>query len=364
MGKESEARTLLEDVVGPGEVRVPKDAFWLGHLHLLAEICAALGDAARAGVLLEALRPYASRQIVAGRDGVSLYGSATRDLGLLAATAGDVEAAASFLEQAIEHNERMGSRPWAAQARCDYARMLLSRRGTGDAERAAGLLRAALDVARELGMEGLEEEILRLRPPDWLVAKPETPNTFRREGDSWLLIYAGRSARLRDSKGLYDIAALLAAAGREIHVADLVAFPQRGGRRLAPRGEGGIFATTSRGGDILDARARSAYRARLVELQDDLDEAERREDSERVSRARAEMDAVSAELASALGLGGRPRRSDDPVERARKAVSERVRYALRRIDRQHRELARHLEVSIKTGTFCSYAPEHPVAWRL
>ena len=28
------------------------------------------------------------------------------------------------------------------------------------------------------------------------------------------------------------------------------------------------------------------------------------------------------------------------------------------------EIARHLDAAIRTGTFCSYQPEHPVDWSL
>jgi hypothetical protein len=31
---------------------------------------------------------------------------------------------------------------------------------------------------------------------------------------------------------------------------------------------------------------------------------------------------------------------------------------------RRRELARHLEVSVSTGTYCAYRPEHPVVWEL
>jgi hypothetical protein len=54
----------------------------------------------------------------------------------------------------------------------------------------------------------------------------------------------------------------------------------------------------------------------------------------------------------------------DPTERARKAVTERIRTALERIGSAHPALGRHLENSIRTGIFCSYRPEAPVDWKL
>ena len=54
----------------------------------------------------------------------------------------------------------------------------------------------------------------------------------------------------------------------------------------------------------------------------------------RAERARAERDFIATELAAALGLGGRPRRTGDPAERARKAVTGRIRLTIGRIDRE------------------------------
>jgi len=64
-----------------------------------------------------------------------------------------------------------------------------------------------------------------------------------------------------------------------------------------------------------------------------------------------------------VGLGGRSRRLVSLAERARSAVTWRIRHAQRRIAAAHPSLGRHLENSLRTGTFCSYRPERPVAWR-
>ena len=71
-----------------------------------------------------------------------------------------------------------------------------------------------------------------------------------------------------------------------------------------------------------------------------------------------------AELASAVGAGGRDRRLGDTNERARKAVTARIRYAINRIDRAAPELGQHLARSIQTGTWCTYQPIDPVVWDL
>jgi len=115
---------------------------------------------------------------------------------------------------------------------------------------------------------------------------------------------------------------------------------------------------------VLDERAREAYRARVSDLQGDLEDAQGANDQERAARARSELDFVAGEPAAAYGLGGRPRKSGDPIERARKAVAERIRAAIARASQAHPALGRHLKNSIRTGVFCSYRPEATIDWKL
>ena len=152
---------------------------------------------------------------------------------------------------------------------------------------------------------------------------------------------------MADAKGLRDLASLLACPGEERHCLELAGRP----------------AETGGDAEILDDRARREYRARLVELQRELDEAERDGDLARTGRAREEMDALVETLSGALGLGGRSRALGSGAERARSAVTWRIRSAIKKIAAAHPSLGRHLENSVRTGTYCSYQPERPVAWQ-
>ena len=172
-----------------------------------------------------------------------------------------------------------------------------------------------------------------------------------READLWTLTFAGRTGRVRDSKGIRDIATLLANPGLGVHVSELVS-PDATGRA----------AVSSRGAVALDRRALTEYRRRLAELNDDLAEAEEHHDEGRAAKLVAEREFLLAELTGAVGLGGRTRRLGDDVDRARKAVRARVRDAITRIEVVHPELGRHLDRAVRTGTLCSYDPETPVRW--
>jgi hypothetical protein len=184
-------------------------------------------------------------------------------------------------------------------------------------------------------------------------APPPEENAFLREGDDWTISFAARTIRMRDSKGLRYIARLMSRPGREVHVGELVG--------LSDRESAALGAAT---GPVLDREARAAYEKRLSDLEAERDEAQEWGDLERAARAEAEMQFLTAELAASLGLGGRGRRFDDPTERMRKAVTNRIRAAVAKADHVHPELGRHLSHSLRTGTFCAYEPERPVEWKL
>jgi hypothetical protein len=184
-------------------------------------------------------------------------------------------------------------------------------------------------------------------------AVPPGRAAFVRTGAVWRLEFRGRAVTVVDSKGMRDLAMLLASPGREIHVLDLV--EASGGPSRAAAG--------ADSGPTIDAAARAAYKRRLVDLEDEIETAARNSDLGRLSTLEAEKEFLAAELASALGLGGRPRVIGDQAERARKAVAMRIGTALKAIESGHPELARHLSNSMSTGRFCSYRPDQDVTWQ-
>jgi hypothetical protein len=127
--------------------------------------------------------------------------------------------------------------------------------------------------------------------------------------------------------------------------------------------------TISDGGDageLLDAEAKAAYYARITELREELEEAERFNDLERLARLREEQEFIGAELARAVGLGGRDRRAGSAAERARVNVTRAIRGAVKAIAEHDARLGHHLERSVRTGIFCAYqpGPQGPDGWRI
>ena len=153
-----------------------------------------------------------------------------------------------------------------------------------------------------------------------------------------------RTLRLRESRGLQVLAQLVASPGQEFHVLQLVS----SGDDVTRRGRCGYRARWAGGAQLP---------ARLLELREELEEAEGFADAGRANRAREEIDFLTQELARAVGLGGRVRRAGAAAERARTAVQKRLRNAIRRIEEGLPELGRHLDQTIRTGTFCGYLPD-------
>ncbi len=285
------------------------------------------------------------------------------------ALAGDEPAAAvSAAATAVEIWCEVGAPYETATARLVVAEAL-ARCGNEEAARAA---RSA--AARSFEEMGARPTVQPMTPnADTLATRPtragaipdEDALVFRADGDTRTIRFDGTQVVLRDLKGMRYLAHLLSQPGREFHVLDL-----SGRRSGQPAGSeppgtdslpvGGVDGA----GPVLDDDAIAAYRRRLHEIEDDIEEATRQGDVDRVALATADRDYLVTELSRAVGLGGRSRTTGSTSERARAAVTRAVRYAMRRIAEHHPALGDHLDHTIQTGTYCSYNPDprHRDTW--
>ena len=115
-------------------------------------------------------------------------------------------------------------------------------------------------------------------------------------------------------------------------------------------------------GPQLDREALRQYRKRLAQLDEQLEEAEAHHDAAHYAKRTAEREALVAELARATGLGGRPRRTGSPTEKARLNVTRTIRHAITYLSTTVPDLAHHLDESIVTGASCCYEPRTNIAW--
>ena len=152
LGREAEAEQAFEALATDDFAGLPfnQNAWFVG-MGLLAETATSLGDARRASVLYDLLLPYADRVAVIYPELAT--GSASRYLGILAATTARWNDAERHFDEALAMNERIGARPWLAHTQCDYADMILARDGLGAAESAQMLLADAVTIYGALGMK-------------------------------------------------------------------------------------------------------------------------------------------------------------------------------------------------------------------
>jgi hypothetical protein len=168
---------------------------------------------------------------------------------------------------------------------------------------------------------------------------------------------AGAVTAIRDAKGLHYLRIMLQRAGTDIPAIDL---------SDTVAGHPGTGAAGGDVGEVLDARALSAYRRRLADVDADLDEARSWADTGRAEKLAAERDALLSQLRAATGLGGRPRVSGSAHERARIAVRKAIVNAIGRVAAADPSLGRLLSDTVTTGAICRYDPDpdRPVQWVL
>ncbi|MGY0003004.1 ATP-binding protein [Micromonospora sp. I033] len=313
--------------------------------------------------------------------------------------------------------DRMGARPWSLLSRAGLVAALTGRGRAGDAAAAARLRAETVAEARALGMTQVLHRLGEVDAPAPVAAGPvarpldadltvptpapvaaghvvaapapagaghvvaapagggqlvaagsgvvsgqrageaeaDAEPEFRRDGAVWRLAYGGTVAYLPDAKGLHDLRLLLSRPGVDVPAVEL----------LDPAAGPELVAARRLGGDpVLDDEAKARYRRHLQRLDNEIDRAAVRGDDRKVAALDAERTALLAELRAAAGLAGRTRRLGDEAERARKAVTARIRDTLRRLDDQHPALATHLRATVSTGSSCRYLPAEPVSWRL
>lgn len=393
-GQLAEARAELEHLARNGWTDLARDLAFLVSLTQLTEVCVALNDPTHCASLYALLRSFAhynATEIF----GAVCWGSVSRSLGLLATLMGHWDDARQHFETAIERNRAFGARPWVAHTQYAYARMLLRRGSSDDRARSVALLADALAAADVLKMMSLAERARALLLQaegtedrghaaagddgrDVRGEPEEIGNRFHRSGDYWTVAYGGTTVRLKSNRGLQLLAALLRQPGREIAAAELAAGGDRTGDTdpsdrphpsPVPSGREKDTDASARlglgdAGEQLDAQARATYKQQLAELREELTEAEEFNDTGRSERLRGEIEFLAAELSRAVGIGGRERRAGSHAERARVNVTRAISLALAKVNESHPALGEHFARTIKTGTFCSYAPDPraPIEW--
>jgi class 3 adenylate cyclase len=380
-GHYDRAEKLLEDAIA----LCPDDRHWLWEMQArpdLVLICVRLGKLVRAGEHLARCRQI----LASGEDWRGLVGHVARAAAVLAAAEGRLDEAEADFAQAVTILRRYHTPFEEAATLRQWARVLAA---SGNHDRASEKFNAAIEVYRSIAagqnwIERVAAERSRVRPPGSTETRIEGgraavgPNeestslerevVLRKEDDLWTVAYAGTELRLKDIKGLSYLARLMSHPNLEFHSLDLVAGaasngagedPDRSFANMRDEQVSGVGLHHGLGdaGEMLDASAKSAYRIRITQLRQELEEAKELGNLERAERAEEEIDKVSRELARAVGLFGRDRRAISASERARVSVTRAIKAAIEAIARKNPALGGLLGGSVKTGTFCCYVPQ-------
>ena len=145
VGRPAEAEALLTRLGAPSLSGIPRDYLWLFSLAVLAAVGGVLRDRELAGPLYEELLPYRGQMVLAQ---VSALGPVAHYLGVLAAVLGLPDEADEHFAFACDLQERTGARGMLVRTRLEWARLLLTRGGPGDVERARDLAAVARGVGR------------------------------------------------------------------------------------------------------------------------------------------------------------------------------------------------------------------------
>jgi tetratricopeptide (TPR) repeat protein len=354
------AATMIADAIEhpidiPSKERPPFGPLRLAPLlDAQAEIAAARGDHATLERAADELRAIAAQYPSSVLRANALLAEAR-----LCVLRGESDRAVALASRAVAEHTGLGAPFETAMARLVVAEGYES---GGHGDQAAFERRVARDALASFGAEVWAERCDALVSGSGRdVSRPsaQTARTlalFRREGDIRTVGWGDSSVAVRDLKGFRYIAHLIAEPGREFHAADLV--------RLE------THAASIRAGDagvpVLDESAKAAYRRRLIDIDEDIEDARAANDLGRVELAERDREYLVAELQRAVGLGGRDRTVLDDGERARVSVTRSIRYSLDRLAEFAPGVAAHLQQHVRTGIYCSYEPDalHPVDWLL
>ncbi|MEL7588521.1 MAG: hypothetical protein AAGU19_17555 [Prolixibacteraceae bacterium] len=168
---------------------------------------------------------------------------------------------------------------------------------------------------------------------------------FLKNSAAWEFTFEGHTVQTPEMKGYYDLQKMLNQPRQLFHCAELM------GNVLEDTGE-----------KLIDENARKQYQKKITELQSEIEEAEEYSNFAQLEKLQEEYDRLIDHLSGSLNIRGRARKAGGAVEKARAAVTWRIRNAIARIEQHHPVLGAHLSNAVKTGTLCSYKPDREIQW--
>lgn len=232
------------------------------------------------------------------------------------------------------------------------------------------LVRAERSKASDMGRKEQMAVEVEENHATTIAARDEMGDIFKRAGKTWTVRFEGKMFELNDTRGVRYIAYLLRYPGRSFSAVELASGLCAGGA-----GTASLSSTPSNGylkvrsdleaGDaVVDTRMMTEVKKRLEALRGRRLEAEEHGNTAQRTACDEELAQIERYLKSAEGLAGKTRVFTTASERARKAVSNRIRDALQRVEAKHPSLGMHLRGALKTGNAFMYQPQPSVHWEI
>jgi len=379
-GNVAQAAAHLEHLAAEEFADIKNSSCSMATAALLAEISAELKIVPYAAALYDFLLPFRDRYAIVETAGAP-FGSMSRYLGKLAVALSNYGQAVAHFEDAVNSDRKTGERVWTAYSMLEMANSLLLRGAPGDRERAGEILKLAAADGTDLGMHLLGERISKLAvgsAPAAVAAADPRPNSTNSEvisriplhknsngatmlpalacarlhqmNTGWELSYDGRSFRLKGLRGLTIIAYLLSRPGQSVSTLELACLGKNGEVTAGPNPASDL-------GPVLDEDAKRAYRTRVQELNEQLEQARAAGNETAALEVEEELCFLTREIARAVGLFGRDRRTGSDSERARVRITNSIKFAIAKIAEHEPALASYLLRTIRTGASCCYVPD-------
>ena len=167
------------------------------------------------------------------------------------------------------------------------------------------------------------------------------------EGKTWRFTFDGEEATVGDSKGIRFLAKLLSKPSEEFSAFTL-ANPDAASESF----EVSDLETT-------DTASLRRYKERLLDIDEDLEEAIAFDREDEIERLEEEKDSILKHLSEVSGTGGRSRLKGQK-EKARQSVSSNLKRTVAALPFG----SDHIKARLKTGYTCTYTPDAGEIWHV
>ena len=176
---------------------------------------------------------------------------------------------------------------------------------------------------------------------DGLAVFSFSPNTFLKKGDKWVLEFDDKLAYGNNMDGMRYIARLLSEPGTAIHVSILKGMPR--------------FSSD----EVADTTIIEALDTEIADYPSAIASAEGPEREVLVK----ELERLNNERRKMVGLHGKSRPMNDPMDSARVSVQRACKRAIGHMHKIHPSLGAHLDRQLEYGFTCMYKPsDSPIDW--